>query len=749
MVTDIATLEEKYIELCREQGVLPNTSILSGFFEAEVKRSSKKKCVMKVMMEKLKDIDFCPLVKLCEEISTSEVEGVDVLLRSPCTLEDAYAWSLIHSIGQKLRVVDLFDSFGKSFWRNLFHFGMNCKVLKLRSLRILKLNILGEFTQLHTLILDNNRVTGFEESCFSCMPNLTCLSMCETLVSNLWTTTAALSKLPSLEELKFQIWLCCSDSGPSRSSPPPSSSSSSSSTRDDDNVFDDMVLPLALTSELNKEVSMQERVGAGSVLPDEVSPAGSFTREVGNVGLKYISSKASPICFKKHYRMYIINSLPQLKVLDNLPIRKSDRDRAAETYFANFEHLPYRRKNKESIVRVLQKRETRSSCSGPKHAKWKSQYSYTRSLSATRMASSPWPLFHPLPVSGRILEDENMRLSPRQFEYHPLNPSLMVFGTLDGEVVVLNHERGKIVSYIPSHGELSSVLGLCWLKMYPSKLIAGSANGTLKLYDIEKASSSLTSTYPSSGTVTFDDFDQLTSVHINSTDELFLTSGYSKDVAMYDISSGTRLQVFTDMHREHINVVKFANHSPYLFATSSFDKDVKLWDLRQRPVHPCYTASSTKGNVMVCFSPDDQYLLTSAVDNEVRQLLTVDGRVHLNFEIVPTGSSMNYTRSYYMNGKDYIISGGCDENLIRICCAQTGRRLRDVSLEGTDSDMSLLFVQSLRGDPFREFNMSVLAAYTRPSSGSEIVKVNLLASKDSTKEQFHGLRWLHTNSMGG
>lgn len=122
---------------------------------------------------------------------------------------------------------------------------------------------------------------------------------------------------------------------------------------------------------------------------------------------------------------------------------------------------------------------------------------------------------------------------------------------------------------------------------------------------------------PANSGVIFDDFDQLTSVHINSTDELFLASGYSKNVALYDINLGRCLKVFTDMHREHINVVKFSNHSPSIFATSSFDQDVKLWDLRQKLDQPCYTATSSRGNVMVCFSPDDQYLLVSAVDNEV------------------------------------------------------------------------------------------------------------------------------------
>lgn len=135
--------------------------------------------------------------------------------------------------------------------------------------------------------------------------------------------------------------------------------------------------------------------------------------------------------------------------------------------------------------------------------------------------------------------------------------------------------------------------------------------------------------YSGAGSVTFDEFDQLTSVHVNSTDEFFLASGYSRNVALYDIGSGRRLHMFTDMHREHINVVKFANHSPSVFATSSFDQDVKMWDLRQKPLRPCYTASSSRGNVMVCFSPDDHFLLVSAVDNEVNIWMNFIGVVYV------------------------------------------------------------------------------------------------------------------------
>ncbi|KAI3809882.1 hypothetical protein L1987_19485 [Smallanthus sonchifolius] len=78
-----------------------------------------------------------------------------------------------------------------------------------------------------------------------------------------------------------------------------------------------------------------------------------------------------------------------------------------------------------------------------------------------------------------------------------------------------------------------------------------------------------------------------------------------------------------------------------------------------------------------------------------------------------------------MNGRDYILSGSCDEHVVRICCAQTGRRLRDISLE--------------------DFNLSVLAAYSSPRSSPEIVKVNMLTSKDADKESLSD----EAHSLGG
>ncbi|KAF2295475.1 hypothetical protein GH714_033007 [Hevea brasiliensis] len=246
----------------------------------------------------------------------------------------------------------------------------------------------------------------------------------------------------------------------------------------------------------------------------------------------------------------------QNEVLDNLPIGKMDKKMAKIVFSKYYEYLPYNRQHKESVVSILQNREMGAS-------------------------GAYCPNFH-------------------------------------GEIVVVNHENGKIVGFIPSTGAMNSVLGLCWLKMYPSKdgdfmarssfskefinvmampristlcqeyqlcrfililmnsiiadsffvcggqLLAGSDNGSLKLFDINYMLPNVADINCSTGVVGFDDFEPLTSVHVNSTDDQFLASGYSKDVALYDISSRRRIQLFTNMHREPINVAKFAHHSPFI-----------------------------------------------------------------------------------------------------------------------------------------------------------------------------------------
>lgn len=59
-----------------------------------------------------------------------------------------------------------------------------------------------------------------------------------------------------------------------------------------------------------------------------------------------------------------------------------------------------------------------------------------------------------------------------------------------------------------------------------------------------------------------------------------------------------------------------------------------------------------------------------------------------------------------MNGRDYIITGSCEENVVRVCCARTGRRLRDVTLE-----VSLAHHAPQHNMETGELAMSVLACW--------------------------------------
>ncbi|GAB4849028.1 hypothetical protein Ancab_003840 [Ancistrocladus abbreviatus] len=778
MSTDFSSLESRYVDCCRRHGVVPSPAILMWLWKVKFQRSGLGQRKLVVLLDQLKDVDFLPLLDLIQAIHSSDIDAVDILHESPCIVKEEHIMSLISRVDQKLHTVDLRDfSLPKDFLRDLFQGGFACQILKLSSPHLHELDMVGRFIQLRRLNLDFcTSLTTLGKDCFSFMPNLRCLSMCETRVANLWTTVAALSRLPSLIELRFQKCLCCEDTGPccsnssneaawlvssrttSGQSKGPFNREAASAHVTDvtdakkdglDDHFHSVsshlrnLNPFELSSDTfpvpNEHNNCKQTFPADSCEQDGNDCEGF--NEANIAPKKYISHHPSPICYEKHYREFMIASLLQLEVLDNLLIRGMDREIAKTIFSEYYEYLPYRRQHKESIVSILYDRERGlGSSHGPLPSKSKqpffrrkNQCYFSKSFCAAKLGSSPWPLLHAISNISCTSKEGIKSARPRQFEYHPSDPGLMAFGTLDGEVVVINHECEKIIAYMPSFGALNCVLGLCWMKKYPTKVLAGSDSGFLKLFDINHKLPKSKDSSCSSNHVAFENFKQLTSVHVNSTDEQFLVSGYTGNIALYDMNSGKRLQIFKDMHREPINVAKFAHHSPFMFATSSFDHDVKMWDLRQRMTTPCYTATSSRGNVMVCFSPDDLYLLVSAVDNKVKQLLAVDGRPQTYFEIASSGSSHNYTRSYYMNGRDYIISGSSDEHVVRICCAQTGRRLRDVYFEDRNSGKSM-FIQSLRSDPFGPFKMGILAARTKSSSKCEIVKVNLLASSEYNED---------------
>ncbi len=137
--------------------------------------------------------------------------------------------------------------------------------------------------------------------------------------------------------------------------------------------------------------------------------------------------------------------------------------------------------------------------------------------------------------------------NPRQFEYHPHNPNLMVFGTLTGQVVVLNHTQNKIHHISKSHQQPANdfILGLSWLHghTHQDKFVVGSSQGTVKLCSMNSSNGSV-----------FTDFPTLSSVHVNMTDQSILVSGRSHSVRIYDLGTGQTVRDFDNIHSDQINL---------------------------------------------------------------------------------------------------------------------------------------------------------------------------------------------------
>ena len=188
------------------------------------------------------------------------------------------------------------------------------------------------------------------------------------------------------------------------------------------------------------------------------------------------------------------------------------------------------------------------------------------------------------------------------------------------------------------------VLGLCWLRRQPTRFLAGSAAGAIRLVDASRAVTAAATDDDDAAAAAADAaaamdlpvvvdlprFNNLTSVHVNADDSFVLASGYERHVTIFDLATGRVARKIENAAELHINISRFASNAPSIFATSSFDKRVSLWDLRASEAggtRPVYSFASARGNVTLSFDPSDTLLLTAGVDNEIALHLVADGRL--------------------------------------------------------------------------------------------------------------------------
>ncbi|KAI0565063.1 WD40-repeat containing protein [Gracilaria domingensis] len=348
---------------------------------------------------------------------------------------------------------------------------------------------------------------------------------------------------------------------------------------------------------------------------------------------------------------------------------------------------------------------------------------------------------------------------PRQFEFNPRIPGELVYGTEKGYLVVMDMESGVVKASCHLKGglgdrepgavisktnslrrlqfgrnangaaagarEVNQVYGLSWLNKQSDLFLAGSNAGAIHVFSV----SWMRDRRRGGCVYTSEPFDHLTSIHTSADDARFAVSGVTRDVGLYDLATGRKVEVMKDCHHRGINVTKFAHHNPHVLITASFDHCVKKWDLREsRPGggrRPVFTTRSRTENVMACFSPDDECLLVSAIDNEVRQYSASDGRLMTEFKIPRAGNDYNFTRSYYMNNRDYIVSGASAEEKVRVFNAHTGAFFAEVDMDNREFGVqNELYVQTLRANPFRKFTFSALLVLSEKNEMMANVDLN-------------------------
>ncbi|CEM27780.1 unnamed protein product [Vitrella brassicaformis CCMP3155] len=272
----------------------------------------------------------------------------------------------------------------------------------------------------------------------------------------------------------------------------------------------------------------------------------------------------------------------------------------------------------------------------------------------------------------RVVPHEDLRVvrtsrDARQFEFHPVREDVMLVGHKSGAVSVIDFERDVSVGREPV--AQCPILGLAWLHLHPTIAICGAANdGTtcmLQWDENEGLGRGLRRLHSCRR------FEQLSSLSVNVSDDYFMTSGFRRDLALYDVATARQLQVFDNVHHHHINILRFSDHSPHIFATSSFDQTCKLWDLREkicssRPAQCFHTGCL---NVMCCFSPDDRFLLCSGIDASLHQFSlgsACEYPSHDGLQVPPLHSQQNYRRSLYLSTSRHFITAATDESFVRV-----------------------------------------------------------------------------------
>lgn len=89
---------------------------VNGYLQVRWNKAFREPTILVIVLDDIGDIDFQPLLELLREIDASDIDAVDIITRSTCTLSGDRVILFLRAVSRKLRVVDLQDIlFGKDF----------------------------------------------------------------------------------------------------------------------------------------------------------------------------------------------------------------------------------------------------------------------------------------------------------------------------------------------------------------------------------------------------------------------------------------------------------------------------------------------------------------------------------------------------------------------------------------------------------------------------------------------------------
>ena len=227
----------------------------------------------------------------------------------------------------------------------------------------------------------------------------------------------------------------------------------------------------------------------------------------------------------------------------------------------------------------------------------------------------------------------------------------MLIGQKDGTAAIVNTETDTLLTR--KKIDQTPILALSWFRSHPQMAVGGAIHtGNLFFMRYEDGDHQSERSLKQMQLQPFGFWmggAELSSLSVNCTDDYVAVSGFSKDIALYDVYTGSCVNVVRNVHSDWVNIVRFANQSPNILASASFDQSLKLYDLRcgldgDRPVRSYQNSSMT---VMCNFSPDDRHILLSGVDANVTRLTVPDFQACESIDIPAAGSRTNYRRSVF------------------------------------------------------------------------------------------------------